>query len=308
MSFLSLPNELLQIVDEFNPRELNLLILTNRRLAFLLTPLLHTFAIQDKGHQAALHWAACRGHEGLVSLLVERGTNINLRGELYRTPLHSATKYGQSGTIKLLLKKGANITLTDGHGLTALQYASTLGHENVVSALLDAFHSHRTHSLDHQAGTELYSATRRDRPFVSGQLIKKRAYINFGERLGGNSALHFSAEFGNESVARLLLENEAKIDMVRRYNRRTALYLAVRERHTDVVRLLLGKGADVNLKDTDGRTVLYMVVRRVPTGKDLTLCKLLLENGADPAAEDHDGKTPAFLGGEVWRQTFDTYA
>ena len=79
----------------------------------------------------------------------------------------------------------------------------------------------------------------------------------------------------------------------------TALYVATAERQYALASLLVGKGADPNLANDDGRTPLLAAVRngfdtnryaRAPASQQLV--NALLERGADVNASDIDGTTP----------------
>ncbi|KAI5885413.1 ankyrin, partial [Schizophyllum commune H4-8] len=56
-----------------------------------------------------LHVAAYHGHINMVELLVERGANIEARGEGGWTPLHFAAQEGQLAMALFLIDTGANI-------------------------------------------------------------------------------------------------------------------------------------------------------------------------------------------------------
>ena len=69
-------------------------------------------------------------------------------------------------------------------------------------------------------------------------------------------ALYSAAENGHEAVVRLLLENEADVNMKDWWNGRTALHSAAENGHEAVVRLLLEHKADVDAITQDGSTAL----------------------------------------------------
>lgn len=58
--------------------------------------------------------------------------------------------------------------------------------------------------------------------------------------------------------------------------------LAALEGHYDVVQLLLAHGADINSKDADGRSTLYVLA----LDNRLAMAKYLLSEGADVESRD----------------------
>ena len=88
-----------------------------------------------------LTWAAIRGYEEVVKMLLERGdVNPNrAEAECEKTPLWLACSYGHEGVVKLLLKRedvNSNQADTE-YGQTPLWQACSRGHEGVVKLLLE---------------------------------------------------------------------------------------------------------------------------------------------------------------------------
>lgn len=77
----------------------------------------------------ALFVAAHRGHQKLVSRLIEAGADVNASTPLGRTPLHVAASQGHGHIVDLLLEKGADIDAEDETGATALTIAAQFGHK-----------------------------------------------------------------------------------------------------------------------------------------------------------------------------------
>ena len=81
----------------------------------------------------ALSAAAGRGHLTTVDLLLSKGSDINLAGQMNGyTPLMYAALVGHCAVVDLLLAKGADIGKTNTLGFTALHYAATTGELSAV--------------------------------------------------------------------------------------------------------------------------------------------------------------------------------
>ena len=76
-----------------------------------------------------LQGAAAAKRIDLARLLIDRGANVNCRGEEGVSPLHEVAGNGELEFAKLLLEHGANINAKDDHGKTpltiALEYKQT---------------------------------------------------------------------------------------------------------------------------------------------------------------------------------------
>jgi ankyrin repeat protein len=116
--------------------------------------------------------AAWRGRLGVVTLLIERGANINATGAWGCTALHTAAEQGNEEVVALLLDKGAQANSRDQRGRTPLMPACCWGHLGLVKMLVQ----HIGHpGLDEK------------------------------ELLDGWTALHYAARDGRVEVVRCLL-------------------------------------------------------------------------------------------------------
>lgn len=88
------------------------------------------------GH--ALVLAAAAGQDAVLRALLQRGADIERRGDNGFTALGAAAFWGHRSAVRLLLRAGADPTRLGATGQTALHLASTAGHADVVGALLQA--------------------------------------------------------------------------------------------------------------------------------------------------------------------------
>ncbi|KAE8392553.1 ankyrin repeat-containing domain protein [Aspergillus alliaceus] len=77
------------------------------------------------------------GTERVVSLLLQRGVNVNVQDSRGHTPLHIAAQHGHLGVVRLLLAtEQIDVNARDHNGSTPLHMASEKGHVDVVQLLV----------------------------------------------------------------------------------------------------------------------------------------------------------------------------
>ncbi len=81
-----------------------------------------------------LHYAAFIGHEVLINLLLENGTDVNVADSLGCTPLHDAAKNGQVKALQLLVQRGAHVNTNDESG-APLHHATLYKELEAIRAL-----------------------------------------------------------------------------------------------------------------------------------------------------------------------------
>ncbi|KAJ5152754.1 uncharacterized protein N7482_009232 [Penicillium canariense] len=105
--------------------------------------------------------------------------------------------------------------------------------------------------------------------------------------------MSYAAEEGHEGVVRLLVEKGADIE-ARDTSGRTALSWAAEKGHENIVRLLLEKGVDIEARDILDRTPLLWAIKE----RHENIVKLLLEKGAELEARNFPGRNPLSLAAE----------
>jgi ankyrin repeat protein len=120
-------------------------------------------------------------------------------------------------------------------------------------------------------------------------LLRKNPDLARAFSADGFTPLHLSAYFGQETMARILLDRRADPDAVSRNP------MALRPLHSAAVSpslgiaaMLLAHGAQVNAKQHGGWTPLHAAA----FNGDLAMAECLLAHGADPGSASDDGKTP----------------
>lgn len=187
MALLTVPNELLLIIAENlvkRPKHVNSLLLSNRRLASLLTPLLHCLAVQDKDGWTALQWAAQRGHETLAELVLSKGADVNAMDNFFgQSAFYLAVKNRHVGLIGILLANGADMSLDGELRRIALNWAVREGRADVVELLLErgAGEDLRGGVLFHGATSLHLAALNGSGHQVVGQRVDTAMNTSYGE-------------------------------------------------------------------------------------------------------------------------------
>ncbi|XP_011738263.1 ankyrin repeat domain-containing protein 22 isoform X2 [Macaca nemestrina] len=75
---------------------------------------------------------ACRrGHVRIVSFLLRRNANVNLKNQVSKTKQNEAL-------VRMLLDAGVEVNATDCYGCTALHYACEMKNQSLIPLLLEA--------------------------------------------------------------------------------------------------------------------------------------------------------------------------
>jgi ankyrin repeat protein len=212
----------------------------------------------DNIGRTPLYWAACRGDEKFVRLLLEFDAKPDLvppgRG-MTSSPLHAAASSGHDGIVSKLLRHGAPVDGRGEGGVTPLFLAAGFNDGNRCIQVL----------LQHGAAVDARDSEDRT-PLIT------------------------ASQNGMLQNARLLLQRGANIDHVENEGW-TPLACCIFWNMHDSIRLLLSSGASQLVRTKEGDTLLHAVARY----GDVETLGLLVDEGAlgdvDVEARNGVGKT-----------------
>lgn len=164
----------------------------------------------DSTGRSPLSWAARRGEDEAVRLLLEHGADPNNKDNSNMTPLHYAAQAATPKCLLLLIEYGARICQST-RGWTALHYACSF-HDDLAytKPLLD--HGADVNTRTYAGKTALYFAIIQNHLRNMAFLVKNGANINVLDR-EGISPLAFSIKFRRLDAMKLLLQSGAKHEL-----------------------------------------------------------------------------------------------
>lgn len=218
-----------------------------------------------------LHLACMENHLGVISFLIQRGSELNTSGVSGWTPLHVACAQSHPQAVKKLLalglQRGLNINAKDGDGWAALHIAAYQGEVDIAKTL-----------------------------------IEKGARLSELNRDGWN-ALHVATSKGHENVVRLFLERKPQFIDERTPDQSTALHLAVSNGYLSLANTLILNGAKVHAQNEKGWTALHQAVYRGDQKIAQLLLKRAEERGLDLSNQQSaDGRTALHLAAAAGRE------
>ena len=232
------------------------------------------------------------GPATVVQRFLGANANVKIKDKLGCTPLHFACEskyiYGKAKAdiVRLLLKAGVEVDHVNNKGQSALFLASIRGEHASVRALLD--HGANPNIQDHNAETPLSIAVKaKPNKSYDDDYIPPTDYL---------------------ATIALLLDAKADVN-IQDKNGRSLLFGLLKDGELDRVPFLVRQGANVNLRDSTGRTPLSIIAGRQPIrarssissnrnyswpeNLDATM-NLLLDSGARIDEQDNKGWTPLF--------------
>jgi ankyrin repeat protein len=181
----------------------------------------------------------------------------------------------------LLAEDRALAAVRDSRGVSALMYAIYQQRKDLADLIRVKLN-----------GFDVFEASSLGRGDLVEELIQQRPILANAWSGDGFTPLHFAAFFGQDSVARILLEHHADVAAVSKNSMQvTPLHSAAAGRHGELVRALLAHGAPVNVKQQQGWTALHAAAQN----GDQAMVDLLLKYGANPKARNDAGLTPEQL-------------
>jgi ankyrin repeat protein len=243
--------------------------------------------------ETPLSYAAARGQEALVKLLLRRDVNADSKNKNGLTPLWIAAAQGHEAVVKLLLNRSdVKADLMDALGRTPLQMAAAQGHEAVVKLLLDR-NDVKANSEDKKGLTPLWMAAAQGHEAIVKLLLDWSDVKADSMDSDGQTPLWKAADLGHDAIAKLLLNRiDIKADSKNR-KRQTPIWIGAAQGHEAVVKLLLDRSdVKADSKDKERQTPLWKAAER---GHKAVVKLLLDQSDVNIDSENENGQTPLWI-------------
>lgn len=282
--------------------------------------------------RSALHWAAVHDLAKIAELLIKAGGPglVDLRDESGDSALILAAKAGSRLTLPLLIRKGSNVNIVGELGRTALHWAVQGGNGEATKAILSAPELN-INAVDQMGNTPLtLAATGRRYDELLCLAKHPKADVNHkGEQ--GRTVLHWLCQSGQtDKIRELSVASTTAIDpnitdsngdtslLLTLKNKQPAtaaemltssvpwssplntvcvdstgrrpLHYAAAEGFSNVVQLLVAKAADANYQDNAGCSALILAAK---SGHE-SVVRILVDGGCDVNVIDNEHRTPLF--------------
>lgn len=239
-----------------------------------------------------LHWAVTHRQHPFMTMLIEKGAEMNTRDSKGRTAVYIAVENGDPVAIGILFatseKPDLNIA-EKSRGWTPLHFAAAYGHWKMVKNLLKL--GARVDAVDKYGDTALKCASDQGRVHTAELLVNSNASFELRSPSYKHWNLLVSAgRDGREGLVKLLIERHGDLEAIDT-NGRTALSWAIEYDRRKIAWLLIEAGVDVNKPaDKDFSAPLCQAASR----GQLAMMWLLLINKAKirGPSSDKTGMTP----------------
>lgn len=185
------------------------------------------------------------------------------KGKKAESLLFASAKKGDVATIQRLLKQGVNVDARDEKQRTALLLATWEDHPKVAKVLID--NGGDVNAQDQQQDSPFLVAGAQGRIDILKMTLAHGADLKSTNRYGGN-ALIPASEKGYPEAVRLLISAGIDVNHINDLGWSSLLEVAILGKDTtiyqDIAKQLIAAGANINVKDKEGMTVLQHAKRR----------------------------------------------
>ena len=218
------------------------------------------------GGWTALHWACYQGFEEVVQALINRGSRMNSRDSLGRTPLMLAKEWGKKAISMRLMRAKKQ--------LDSLIHACSRGDLSAVQTFLNNGASILSISREKQEKL-LHLACREGDAFIAHTLLKNGCSVSILSREEQEKLLRLACCEDDVFIAHTLLKNDCSVSILSREEQEKLLRLACCEDDVFIAHTLLKNDCSVSILSREEQEKL---LRLACCEDDVFIAHTLLKN------------------------------
>ncbi|XP_046326546.2 ankyrin repeat domain-containing protein 50-like [Haliotis rufescens] len=261
-------------------------------------------------------WAARHGHTAMFNLLVNRGADLTLDGNIFslackgseteivklvlshlsvdinvrgcdgRTPVMQAVCKGQLEMVKLLVSKGADMTLVDNFGDNILNLACDEGHTEILQYVLSQ-DMQAINNRGRYGRTPVVWAAFEGHRDILELLVKKGVDLSLVSE-HRNNILHLACCGGHVDIVKYVLSQNVVDANSRGHGGMTPAMFTAEEGHKEIYMVLVKKGVDLSSISDEGNTILHAAC----LGGNVEILRHILSGQMYVNCKRRDGMTP----------------
>ncbi|XP_060077596.1 E3 ubiquitin-protein ligase mind-bomb-like isoform X2 [Ylistrum balloti] len=277
--------------------------------------------LQDGEGDSALHYAAFGKETNTMRQLLKAGAKVNKVNKAGHSPLHISIGKACEEAVELLVQHGSDVNIKAGDGDTTMHDAvqQRNGQPRIMEAVLKARNADFT--IPNKSGFNVlqWAGLKNNVGALELILVLNKNFIN-DQSSDGFTVLHIvAANNFVDATNCLVLKSRDNLNIdIGDKEKKTPLHYAVNGGHKQVIELLIAAGSDVNAQDAFGNTALHLALTRTDPLKEcgkimgakqehevtIQIICLLLESRAHTTIKNKDGDTPLDLTSDMMVRKF----
>ncbi|KAI9684613.1 MAG: hypothetical protein M1822_005701 [Bathelium mastoideum] len=164
-----------------------------------------------ESYRLMFQMAAMDGRHELMTLLIDRGFDVNATGSYYGTPLQAAARFGRIEILRILLEAGADVNVLQGAHGTPIRAAVRGRHVDIVKLLLN---NDANPNLRHRDTEAIMQLALNNVPELAVDSLPDADGITDSADGGDSPTSTFPTVDANIMLTRLLLAHGADVNAV----------------------------------------------------------------------------------------------